>query len=57
MSERARERVSVREGESDGRERGERRAPEGLEGETRLDAEGDGFVGVRSRAKKGSFGV
>ena len=47
----------MREGESDGRERGERRAPEGLEGETRLDAEGDGFVGVRSRAKKGSFGV
>ena len=57
MSERARERVSVREGESDGRERGERRAPEGLEGETRLDAEGDGFVGVTSRAKKGSFEV
>ena len=47
----------MREGESDGRERGERRAPEGLEGETRLDAQGDGFVGVRSRAKKGSFGV
>ena len=57
MSERARERVSVREGESDGRERGERRVPEGLEGETWVDAEGDDFVGGRSRAKKGSFGV
>ena len=59
MSERAREREreSVREGESDGREQGERRVPEGLEGETRLDAEGNGFVGVTSRAKKGSFGV
>ncbi|RVW66264.1 hypothetical protein CK203_065874 [Vitis vinifera] len=45
MSERARERVSVREGESDGRERGERRVPKGLEGETRVDAEGDDFVG------------
>ncbi|RVW50774.1 LINE-1 reverse transcriptase-like [Vitis vinifera] len=42
---------------SDGRERGERRVPEGLEGDTRVDAEGDDFVGVRSRAKKGSFGV
>ena len=57
MSERARERVSVRECESDERERGERRVPEGLEGETRIDAEGDDFMGVRSRAKKGSFGV
>ncbi|RVW52999.1 hypothetical protein CK203_072706 [Vitis vinifera] len=53
MSERARERVSVREGESDGRERGERRVPDGHEG----DEEGEGFVGVRSRAKKGGFGV
>ena len=57
MSERARERVSVREGESDGRELGERRVPEGLEGDTRVDVEGDGFVWVRSRVKKGSFGV
>ena len=47
----------MREGESDGRERGERRVPEGLEGDTRVDVEGDGFVGVRSRAKKGSFRV
>ncbi|RVX00660.1 hypothetical protein CK203_030411 [Vitis vinifera] len=53
MGERARERVSVREGESDGRERGERRVPDGHEG----DEEGEGFVGVRSRAKKGGFGV
>ena len=57
MGERARERVSVREGESDGRERGERRVLEGHEGDTRVDEEGDGFVGVRRRAKKGSFGV
>ncbi|RVW28746.1 hypothetical protein CK203_089262 [Vitis vinifera] len=49
--------VRVRECESDGRERGERRALEGLEDETSKGAEGDGFVGVRSRAKKGSFGV
>ena len=47
----------MRECESDGRERGERRALEGLEDETSKGTEGDGFVGVRSRAKKGSFGV
>ena len=47
----------MREGESDGRERGERRVSEGLEGDKRVDVEGDDFVGVRSRAKKGSFGV
>ncbi|RVW69398.1 hypothetical protein CK203_059803 [Vitis vinifera] len=35
------------------RERGERRVPDGHEG----DEEGEGFVGVRSRAKKGGFGV
>ena len=43
----------MREGESDGRERGERQVPDGHEG----DEEGEGFVGVRSRAKKGGFGV